>query len=447
MPSLALGLLMFVAAAIGLFGWPFCAMMIYVWLDHTAPQPQLWGPLSSLPYSQVIGAAALIGWLIHTRDKFRVMNPLFFLIGTYAVWVSVTTIFALAPEGALWKWDRTMKVLLSSMLVGLMLTTKERFAGFLWTIVIAVGVYIARGGIRTLATGGGGLLVVGLDGTFVGERNTFAATVAGVLPMIYALIRFPVLFPSNRLVKLTLWGLFSLGVVAILGSSSRSGTLALVLVLALLIWSFSKFRIAMFVAATALSIAAIPFLPDETIQRVGSIGEYQEDGSSTNRINAWKFGTNIALASPIVGGGFKVYLLNLPSADVKIHDGYIDAHSFFFEILGEHGFVGIGLFMFIWGFAAKTCMSLRKSTNVNSDTADESWYQVYARCLLIGLCGYSLGGLFNALGSYAYFYLVFASIGSLAVLARLESKDGLVNEKKRAKLALNISSRKQTRFS
>jgi putative inorganic carbon (hco3(-)) transporter len=425
MPSIGLGLLMFLVAGMGLVGWPFCAMMIYVWMDHTGAQFQLYGPMSSIPYSQIIGASALVGWLIHERNKTKMLNPITGLVALYTVWICITTFFAVIPDSAMWKWDRTMKVLLSSILVGLMLTSKNRMAALMWTIVIAVGVYIARGALRTLATGGGGLLVVGLEGTFVGERNTFATTVAGILPMIYALYRFPMVVKPSPLIKVGLWIAFIGGVIAILGTFSRSGIVSMVLVLALLVWSFSKYRIAMLGISFVLAVASIPLLPDEAVERVSAIGEYKEDSSATSRITAWKFGLDAALASPIVGGGFKIFQLNKAPADHNSEAGYIDAHSFFFEILGEHGFVGIAIFCLLWFVSAFNCFRLAKPKSAATGSSELTWINVYGRCLFIGLCGYSIGGLFNALGSYAYFYLVFCAIGSLTVLSRQEAKIGI----------------------
>ena len=411
---------MLVTLIAGLFGAPFITLLMYVWMDHTAPQPQLWGPLSVIPYSQLLGVIAAVGWLIHTKDKFKVVNPIFYMIALFTVWICVTTFFAQMPDGAYWKWDRTMKVLLSSALVGLMLTSKWRFSALFWTIVLAVGVYIVRGGVRTLATGGGGDLIVGLDGTFVGERNTFATTVAGTLPLIYALIRYPIILPDAKWVRLSLWAVFALGCITIVGSYSRSGMLALGAVLVLMVAAFSKRRVIMLGMFSGLVMLSIPFLPPDVLDRIQSIGDYQEDGSSTNRIDAWKFAVKIAIDSPVVGGGFKVFLKNVPPPEVKTNDGYIDAHSFFFEILGEHGFIGIGLFCLLWIMTALSAVKIGRRRGGQDLKEPLEWHQVYGRCLVIGLCGYSLGGLFNALGSYAYFYLVFCTVGSLAVLSKSE---------------------------
>ena len=70
-----------------------------------------------------------------------------------------------------------------------------------------------------------------------------------------------------------------------------------------------------------------------------SIKNYKQDTSATRRIDAWTFAINFAEDHPILGGGFEgfseeQFSLYAPGAEV-----FTGAHSIYFEVLGEHGYV------------------------------------------------------------------------------------------------------------
>ena len=78
-----------------------------------------------------------------------------------------------------------------------------------------------------------------------------------------------------------------------------------------------------------------------------SITEYEQDGSAMGRINAWWMAWNLAKAN-FTGGGFDIYEPAVFQAYAPNPTDVHAAHSIYFQVLGEHGFIGLILFVAIW---------------------------------------------------------------------------------------------------
>jgi putative inorganic carbon (HCO3(-)) transporter len=86
-------------------------------------------------------------------------------------------------------------------------------------------------------------------------------------------------------------------------------------------------------------------MPETWHERMGTIIDYETDSSAQGRITAWRMAFNLALHQPL-GGGFEAfrpmtYLMYLPEAGAR----GTDAHSNWFEVLGEQGFIGLALYL------------------------------------------------------------------------------------------------------
>ena len=121
----------------------------------------------------------------------------------------------------------------------------------------------------------------------------------------------------------------------------------------------------------------------------------------------WRIGWESAIKHPVTGSGFDAWpILSGPSG------GIMDWHSGYFELLAEHGFVGLG----IWGvLVAGTLISLGFLAR-SGRRAGQAWIATYAGMLQAALVAYLAGAL--TLG-IAYWELPFWLIICTAVMARL----------------------------
>ena len=92
---------------------------------------------------------------------------------------------------------------------------------------------------------------------------------------------------------------------------------------------------------------------------------------------------------------------------------YYIGHSIYFQVLGEHGFVGFAL---CFGLLACTLFSLRTIRRQARQLSDGAWFMSCAGMIQISLVAYLVAGAFYNLAS---FDLVYFLIGITIILRAL----------------------------
>jgi len=130
------------------------------------------------------------------------------------------------------------------------------------------------------------------------------------------------------------------------------------------------------------------------------------------RFRAWNQAYDIAL-DRFFGGGFETF-----------HGG-TDAHSIYFEILGEHGFVGLALFLALGLFTWMAASRIRRQTEKTDDMA---WMARLARMTQVSLVAYASAGAFLGMAYYDYAYnLVLIVIVCESILGQRASSTAAVS--------------------
>jgi len=200
----------------------------------------------------------------------------------------------------------------------------------------------------------------------------------------------------------------------VLGSQSRGALLALIAMLGML-WLKSTGK---FVTGTlgvfALALALL-FMPPVWMERMRNIPNYQEDLSALGRINAWWLAFILASDNPIVGGGLQTFTPELFRIYAPIPSRFHDAHSIFFEVLGEQGYVGLVLFVTM---GLLTLLLAGRTIRMARGHEELRWASLLAGMLQVSLVGYGVGGLFLGLAyfdlPYSLLALVVATHGVVA---------------------------------
>jgi probable O-glycosylation ligase (exosortase A-associated) len=155
------------------------------------------------------------------------------------------------------------------------------------------------------------------------------------------------------------------------------------------------------------------WMPDSWTNRMETIQTYEQDGSAMGRISAWKFAWHLALNRPIVGGGFEAFTPELFRIYAPTPDIVQGPHSIYFEVLGEHGFVGLALFLTLWYVAFRRAGRVVKLVDSRGTGAhDLQWARELCAMLQVSLVGYAVGGAFLGL---AYFDLPYHILGLILV--------------------------------
>jgi probable O-glycosylation ligase (exosortase A-associated) len=133
------------------------------------------------------------------------------------------------------------------------------------------------------------------------------------------------------------------------------------------------------------------------------------------RVNAWHMAFNLA-SDRFFGGGFETFQREAFAMYAPIPGDVHDSHSIYFEVLGEHGFVGLGLFLLFGLFAWLTASRLAKSSRKDPQLR---WAADLASMYQASVAGYYTAGLFVGLAYFdLYYHIVALMLLANAVVAR-----------------------------
>jgi probable O-glycosylation ligase (exosortase A-associated) len=157
-----------------------------------------------------------------------------------------------------------------------------------------------------------------------------------------------------------------------------------------------------------LAVAALSFMPEGYHDRIQSIASYQQDTSALGRLNAWAMAFNLANDRPLIGGGFEIYNLRVFAEYAPNPTAVHSAHSIYFQVLGEHGYMGLFLFLLMWFLVWRDGTWIIRQTQGRGDLR---WANDLARMIQVSLVGYAVGGTFLNLAYYDVpYYLITALV-------------------------------------
>lgn len=388
----------------GMIPWmlkrPAIGALVFMWLSIMNPHRLTYGFAHDFPFAAVVAGVTLFSTVISKEPRRFLFTPVTILLLIFAVWMTVTSLFALSPEMVWGEWNRVSKTLLLVLITILVVNSERDLKRLVWILGLSLGFYGFKGGLFTLMSGGS-YRVWGPDGSYIGENNALALALVMAVPIVWYLR----LQAEKRWIRHGLELLAVLSIVSAAGSYSRGAMLGMAGMLGLL-WLKSRRKF-----GTAIGIAfIIPFvifaMPDAWMDRMLSVGHYQQDGSALGRINAWKFGINVA-SHNIFGGGFLAFNPTLFRIYAPDPIDFHVAHSIYFQVLGEHGFIGLFLYVGIlfatWRAASGVIKQCRNDLELK-------WMSDLAAMCQVSMVGYMLGGAFLSLAYYDFFYYVIAAL-------------------------------------
>ncbi|WP_174286135.1 putative O-glycosylation ligase, exosortase A system-associated [Sphingomonas bacterium] len=427
--------LAFVAFLVALFGMgfrrPFLFVLAYVYIDIVSPQRLTYFLLNTVPISLIAVALAVGAWAI-ADDKADVrVAPRQGIILILMAYCGLTTLGADFPADAIDTWDWVWKALFFAAFLPLTLRTRLRIESLLLFMILSAASIIIVGGAKTLASGGGGygqlnLMVDNNSGLY--EGSTISAVAIAIIPVIVWFMRYGTVFPPDWRSKTFCLALVFACLLIPVGTSTRTGLLCILLLAVLQIRAVQKR--ARYVAVLALlGVVAVPFLPSQFTQRMDTIKSYQADESASTRIAVWGWTWDYAKTHPF-GGGFEAYRGNHIRYDLVKSDGgpasksaqntvEVDKarayHSAYFEMLGEQGYPGLGLWLIISITGLIRMEILRRRYRAG----DLAWAGGLAGALQTAHLVYLLGAAFIAIAFQPFVYmLIGAQIGLDTYLAR-----------------------------
>jgi len=327
----------------------------------------------------------------------------------FILWMCVTTLFALHPEPARDELIKVLKIELMTFATLMLMKDRFRIDLLVWVIAVSLGFYGVKGGFFTL-TSGGAYHVMGPERSFIGGNNEIGLALVMTVP----LMRYLHLQAKLLWVKWGLMAAMGLTFVAILGTQSRGALIGLVAMTVMLVGKTRRRFILLLLMGPVL-YAGYQFMPESWHDRMETIETYQQDQSAMGRINAWRFAFNLAKNRPLVGGGNQAFTPDLFARYAPDPDDVHDAHSIYFEVLAEHGFVGLTLFLLLAWFTWRTCSLVAKQAR---PYPEGQWMADLAGMLQVSLVGFATSGAFLGLAYFDLYYHLIALVVLLKVQGR-----------------------------
>lgn len=386
---------------------PYVGVLMMAWLGYMNPHRLSWGFATDFPFVLIMAIVTMLAMLF-SKERLRIpLKAETILLVIFLLWMGITTLGALDPAVAPDEYWKVVKIQIITLLTLMLITDRYRVNMLVWVITLSIGFFGFKGGLFTI-TSGGGYHVLGPPRTFIGGNNELGLAMIMTIP----LMRYLQLQYSNKWLKLGLTILIVLTILAVFGTQSRGALLGLVIMGIFLILK-SKRRFSFLIMLALAVPLVLTFMPQSWWDRMESIKNYQQDTSAMGRINAWKFAINLADDRPIIGGGYFVFNKKWFRVYAPEPENVHDAHSIYFEVLAEHGYPGLILFI---GLLLVTWLSGSRIIRACKEMADLRWAENLARMLQVSIIGYLSSGAFLGLAYFDYIYHIIAIMIMLKVL-------------------------------
>jgi putative inorganic carbon (hco3(-)) transporter len=375
---------------------PWVGAMTWVWLSLMSPHTLTYGFMSTAPVAMLSGLATLAGVLLSKDPKKLPFGSPVILLICFTLWMVITYFFSLVPTDENYnQLDKVLKINLFTLVTIAVVATRRQVDVLIAVCALSIAFFGVKGGLFTILTGGGYRVRGG--GGFIAGNNEVALALIMIVPLMYYLVQMT----ERRWLRTAMWAATLLCVVAALGTQSRGGLLGVLgMTMAFVARAQRWLRLVIPILALAAFVAA--FMPESWWSRMETIGTYNKDESALGRINAWTVAYNIA-KDRFFGGGF---VLEYPF----VFDRYAPnpefiavAHSIYFQVLGQHGFVGLALYLIFWLSTWRTSRWIAKHSASPQD-------QLLARMCEVSFAGYAVGGAFLNLAYFDGPYYLMAAL-------------------------------------
>lgn len=400
---------------------PWIGILVWSWIGYMNPHRMTWGFAYSMPFAQIVSLVT-VGGMVFTKDRYPMplAKEVYLLLALWGIFL-FSTWFAIYPEDAWRQFSKVSKILFMTFLTLLLFQDLIKLRLLIWVIVLSIGFFGLKGGIWAVVTGGQNM-VLGPPDSFIAGNTNLGLALNMVLPFLFFLRREV----TRRWLRHLLLAMFGFSAIATLITYSRGAFLGLVTVLLLLSLKSRAKLVTLLLLAVCIPIITL-MVPEMVVKRMETIQTYEEDISAMSRLQVWQLSYLLALDHPFLGGGFepfspdiyRQYLPNDLSKEAHLGTG---AHSIYFQVLAEHGFTGLILYV---GLILSTMMSLRWIIRKScKDRSMQSIYN-YAQMIEVSLFGYLVSGIFLSMCYFDLFYHLVAIVVILKKLILVQEREAV----------------------
>jgi probable O-glycosylation ligase (exosortase A-associated) len=403
------------------FKRPFIGLGLWLWSSAININAIVYGFATSITFAKLFAGLTIFSFFISKEKKepTRVNALTLFIILFYIV-TTLSNIGAISDVDLAWeRWGMFSKIIIFYLFAIAIIRKKIHFDTMIWILIISIGAMSAKEGVKFLASGGAHR-IGGLAG-IQGDNNFFGVMIITVIPLAGYILNQT----KDKILKMGVLVVIIFMVLGIFSTFSRGAFVGLS-IFAISFWKNSKNKMLWGVALVGIVFTLSNVMPDTWLDRMNTVEKADQDSSFMGRVAAWKIGTLIAM-DHIFGGGFncvestitwnqyalQYYKLDfVPPLIATPH--YHATHSIYFQVLSNHGFIGLSLFLMILLTAYFKVSKITASKNTYSD-----WIISLAKMIKLSLISYCVsGGLVNV-AYFDFLYAIFAMIVTLEMQIKL----------------------------
>ncbi len=389
----------------------FVAYLIWGWTGLIAIENYLFGFMAPVKLNFIFALVTMLMVLLKRDTERGTLNAnatvvlliLFFVQGT------LSAVFAYDGNSLNWfLYDRFWKELLFAILMPLVIVKRYRIHAFVLVMCLGMGFHGLIDGLKFFSSGGSHLVR-----GFVkfGDNNHFAVMLVMAIPPLLYMTSYS----KSRWFRLAALAVAIITIAAVIGTRSRGGFVAMAAVGLWLVLTSRK-RLPALTVFIAGVIFVVAIAPAEWTDRMETIQEADQESSFLTRVEAWQVSSAIALHNPIVGGGFHA-VATQPVWDrfrgQKGLLGFVDvgfesqvfraAHSIYFEVLGDMGFLGFFIFIGLLFNALMTGVKISRLARQGGPELE--WAIDLSRSLAATIFAFLVGGLTVSIAYTEFIYM------------------------------------------
>ncbi len=373
-------------------------------------RPASYIPPLRIPFLYSILPLALFAVTLFMARGMRPMKDIF--ADPIAKWVPIFLGLMILSMGhadvTFYAWNQTKLVLgqcILFLLIARIATTPDRLRGVFITLLFA-HLFLLAMNPQVLLNPDVRNYIIGA--TFLGDGNDFSLSLCILLPLTFEVA----LATKSRFRKILAWFGVVLLLFAIVASQSRGATIGLGAVL-LFLWLFSP-RKGMSLLGVLLVVGVVLlYAPPAYFSRMGTMTDYENEGSASARIEAWKAATRMANDSPLLGVGAGQFPSKFGSKKYHpagIQQGFwMTAHSSYFLVFGELGYPGIIVLLLLVISNISGNMKIRKLVKTRAGPDPPPAVRAALRMLLFtaaAVIGFAVAGAFLSAAYYPHVYVL-----------------------------------------
>jgi probable O-glycosylation ligase (exosortase A-associated) len=391
-------------------------------LSYLSPERFAFGFTHFLPVGYLTGIPTLVGMALNRKFRFPPMTRETALLGLLWLWFVITTINVYNSNQFVHHFPETVarlgdisKALAMILIAVLLITDLDKLR---WWYLITAGSFalLAFKSMRFGLLTSGEARVYGPPGTELADNNGFGLALNMSLPMFIYLARIE----ESKKLRIVYYFAFVAALFGIVLSYSRGALIGLVFVMFVIALQ-SRHKARAFIGVVILCSVLLVVAPKQWIERMETLKTAEKtDASAQERFNSWKFASHLAYEFPFFGGGFNTFtepLYQRYGLSLNIEGTQLGPHSIYFQMLAEHGFPGLFLFLALIASCMLSAFRVkRKFKRVDPD----HWLVMFANMIIGSLIAYAASGAFLGFAYFGLFYQIVATTIILKYLAKKE---------------------------